>query len=633
MNKCHSGLDNRCTHPDIRSRFYLSTFILTVNPSSLYPVRSMAVQCPKRRPQRYPLRRRFARLIRVSQDPHVCDTMDEATLRQLRQSGELSDIRLVLGKHRLDLHRFPLIARSEFFRSYLKKTGVSGVTLISLDDLPGGLPVMELVADFCYGIPITDRLTADNVGCVMCAAVYLQMTGPRNLVEVCRSAIKDIAEAGASGSVQILFSCVKAGHTTEWISRYCTERSVHHWTSSTCTDLSASAEQHVVLSEQWLVDRKELSSQWILMFFNELLELKSLPSLILRFVASYLDFVVGLFLENTSSLPAVEETTHDDVLQDDVKPPMAKIARCDLVDECCPQSHVRTDNSTLTNTEILAIFDEAVACLPDDAPLFDVVDFYWFGQLLLFASQHSAKSLEYLAPICACAKVVNKLTLEQVKELNPDTLLLLNKLCKERGCLRVKLTDEYLTYQATNKAISLAHFSQLLQSTASSPRVSYDATFKALEKILKHVGSDSVISESLVLNLCKHIDFSRVSQSLLARAAKNSFIPKEVTLKTAVSLCGKQRQQIKKLTKECADLTSQSRDLQLTNKVLQVEIARQKSSNEQLSGKLQEAEALVQQKQTQLEANARLWLELQSSATTLKRSDPVRVISVIPSGQ
>ena len=67
---------------------------------------------------------------------------------------------------------------------------MSDANHVPLHDLPGGEETMELVADFCYDLPVKDRLTVKNIGHVMCALHYLQM---KSFTSECLSKLNQIA--------------------------------------------------------------------------------------------------------------------------------------------------------------------------------------------------------------------------------------------------------------------------------------------------------------------------------------------------------------------------------------------------------------------------------------------------------
>lgn len=109
-----------------------------------------------------------------------------------RDSGELSDICIIVDQTEFHLHKFPLFVRSNYFKnlstsdpSVLASASTSAASLftgnqsrkdklrIRLDNFPGGSKVFALIADYCYNKEIHVDVT--NVIYVKCAAEYLQM--------------------------------------------------------------------------------------------------------------------------------------------------------------------------------------------------------------------------------------------------------------------------------------------------------------------------------------------------------------------------------------------------------------------------------------------------------------------------
>ena len=125
---------------------------------------------------------------------------------ELRSSGEFSDLTVQVGDRQLHLHRFPLVARSNYFRGLLR-SGMSDTNCVRLDFLPGGYEAMELIADFCYGLPMRDKLTTANIGHVMCASSYLQMSGTDNLSELSEAKLRELT-TNVRNCFKVLVSCV-----------------------------------------------------------------------------------------------------------------------------------------------------------------------------------------------------------------------------------------------------------------------------------------------------------------------------------------------------------------------------------------------------------------------------------------
>jgi len=88
-----------------------------------------------------------------------------------RNSGELSDITVIVDNEHFHLHKFPLFVRSEYFRNLSQSVDEP----VTLADFPGGASVFAIVADYCYNKET--RINESNVIETICAAEYLKMTG------------------------------------------------------------------------------------------------------------------------------------------------------------------------------------------------------------------------------------------------------------------------------------------------------------------------------------------------------------------------------------------------------------------------------------------------------------------------
>ncbi|KAF8571840.1 hypothetical protein P879_01069 [Paragonimus westermani] len=105
--------------------------------------------------------------------------------KKYRDSGELSDFTVYVGKDRFKLHKFPLYTRSEYFKEIAPSNPVCELT-----DFPGGSGVFSLVADFCYGKAI--QINATNVVYLNAGAETLRMNGKENLCELTKHHLRDL---------------------------------------------------------------------------------------------------------------------------------------------------------------------------------------------------------------------------------------------------------------------------------------------------------------------------------------------------------------------------------------------------------------------------------------------------------
>ncbi|XP_004498809.1 phototropic-responsive NPH3 family protein NPY1 [Cicer arietinum] len=90
-------------------------------------------------------------------------------------SSELAtDIIITVGEVKFDLHKFPLLLKSNRLQKLVSKANEDNSDEIYLDDFPGGPKAFEICAKFCYGMTVT--LNAYNVVAARCASEYLEMT-------------------------------------------------------------------------------------------------------------------------------------------------------------------------------------------------------------------------------------------------------------------------------------------------------------------------------------------------------------------------------------------------------------------------------------------------------------------------
>ncbi|CAK7343070.1 unnamed protein product [Dovyalis caffra] len=124
-------------------------------------------------------------------------------------TGLPSDVTVEVGEMTFNLHKFPLISRSGLLEKRIEDLANENgsVSVLKLNDIPGGAKTFELVAKFCYGIKI--EMTSLNVVSLRCAAEYLRMTedyGEGNLI-VQAEAFLDEVFSSWTDSIRALETC------------------------------------------------------------------------------------------------------------------------------------------------------------------------------------------------------------------------------------------------------------------------------------------------------------------------------------------------------------------------------------------------------------------------------------------
>ncbi|KAJ9129369.1 hypothetical protein P3X46_033851 [Hevea brasiliensis] len=118
------------------------------------------------------------------------------------------DIVVEVGEANFALHKFMLVAKSNYIRKLIMESTEQDLTRINLSDIPGGPEMFEKAAKFCYGVNF--EITIQNVAALRCAAEYLQMTdlySDNNLAGRTEDFLGQVALSSLSGAIVALKSC------------------------------------------------------------------------------------------------------------------------------------------------------------------------------------------------------------------------------------------------------------------------------------------------------------------------------------------------------------------------------------------------------------------------------------------
>ncbi|KAJ4907368.1 Root phototropism protein 2 [Raphanus sativus] len=119
-----------------------------------------------------------------------------------------TDVVVYVGEANFPLHKFMLVAKSNYMRKLIMESKDSGVARIDLSDIPGGPAMFEKAAKFCYGVNF--EITVQNVAALHCAAEFLQMTDKycdNNLAGRTQDFLSQVTLSSLSGAVVVLKSC------------------------------------------------------------------------------------------------------------------------------------------------------------------------------------------------------------------------------------------------------------------------------------------------------------------------------------------------------------------------------------------------------------------------------------------
>ncbi|KAA8543631.1 hypothetical protein F0562_021623 [Nyssa sinensis] len=119
-----------------------------------------------------------------------------------------TDVVVTVTEASFSLHKFMLLAKSNYIRKLILESKEPDLTRIDLSEIPGGPEIFEKAAKFCYGVNF--KITVHNVAALRCAAEYLEMTDKycdNNLAGRSEDFLTQVALRSLSGAVVVLKSC------------------------------------------------------------------------------------------------------------------------------------------------------------------------------------------------------------------------------------------------------------------------------------------------------------------------------------------------------------------------------------------------------------------------------------------
>lgn len=119
-----------------------------------------------------------------------------------------SDVIVEVGEANFSLHKFMLIAKSGYIRRVIMESKEPDLTRINLSDTPGGAPIFEKAAKFCYGVNF--EINVHNIAPLICAAEFLEMTDKYcegNLAGRTEEFLTQVALMSFSAALLVLKTC------------------------------------------------------------------------------------------------------------------------------------------------------------------------------------------------------------------------------------------------------------------------------------------------------------------------------------------------------------------------------------------------------------------------------------------
>lgn len=397
---------------------------------------------------------------------------------KFRQTGELSDITVVVDDKEFRLHKFPLYAKSDFFCALAKSPGTD-CNRVELKEFPGGPEAFGVVADFCYNMKVD--LTKANVVHIRCASEVLQMTGSGNLAEVSDKFLQDtITSAKMSRSTSaiasLLVSCMTASAVAEKadIVGLCCDALVDCWSKpptkfSTPSVSKKGADKTdesvrvlLVLPVPWLVKLLVLSR-------NKGVKNNVVTELVVKYVNAFIDKA------------DTEEKSVDSKKGDTSDSKTSKGQRSTHQD-----SDSKSASKSKKKSDIGKVLDAILNELSDEAFLEDNISTDWITKVLKFATAHG----------CKCRPTLVRVAGERLSNLSPDDLCIISpsvlkdivtESChgdSSQGQKACQLMENYMNEMTKRGVLTAETYKTLVTSGPNDSRKSQDSLYGILEYVL-----------------------------------------------------------------------------------------------------------------------------------------------------
>ena len=487
--------------------------------------------------------------------------MDSKSLQTMRASGLLCDCTIQIGDEQLQVHGVLMASRSDYFRGLLNSR-MKDANLVDLSNMPANHDTINLIVDFCYGIPPQDRLDESNIAHVLCAASYLQMSGHNNLTEICEDKLRELTEQNLTSCLTILYNCTDIGVVAEreGVTEKCVEAAVRHFKSYEEDENGPSDDLCKSLNFE------NLPIRWM----EQILEIMQ---------QSECDMSMITFV-STACITSIINC-YDKGSQ---------------MEENSPYSLDPSRPSAASSTTLLEAFETIMSYVPDEASTLcsKAVAPFWFPRALEFATTHSQTSASRIFSMCAniyqqLADINDDGTI--LYKLKPNIIIELNRVTQANhsnfaDCVE-KVADRYLLVQIRHRSLTPSDFVQVLQSTDWCSR---EAPFAALIEMLEIPQNGMQINEDEIADMVANIDFTKLSQNELERAAANSKIPRQVIMMAAVSVCSTLHSDIALISQVLTDEKKKAMELESALHTANQSIKLLKQQNETLKSQLQREE-------------------------------------------
>ena len=398
---------------------------------------------------------------------------------KFRQTGELSDITVVVDDTEFRLHKFPLYAKSDFFCALAKSPGTD-CNRVELKEFPGGPEAFAVVADFCYNMKVD--LTKANVVHIRCASEVLQMTGNANLAEVSDKFLQDtITSAKMSRSTaliaSLLVSCMTASAVAEKadIVAQCCDALVDCWLKpptkfstpsvskkGTADNTDESVRILLAIPVPWLVKLLVLAK-------SKGITNNVVTELVVKYVYAFIDKTDG---EDKGLEPKKGDTSDSKAAKGQ------RSSHQDLDSKSTIKSKKKSDTGK--------VLDAILNDLPEETFQDDNVTTDWITKVLKFATAHGCKCRPTLVRVAG--ERLGSLSADDLCIISPSVLKdIVTESCNgdsNQGQKACQLMENYMNEMARRGVLTAETYKTLVTSGPNDTRKCHDSLYGILEYVL-----------------------------------------------------------------------------------------------------------------------------------------------------
>ncbi|ELU17080.1 hypothetical protein CAPTEDRAFT_221817 [Capitella teleta] len=473
---------------------------------------------------------------------------------KFRDTGELSDINVVVDGKEFLLHKFPLFIKSDFFRALARSPKGES---IKLDDFPGGPEVFAEVANYFYNVKLT--LNKTNVCQLRCAAEFLQMTSPGNLSSLADRVLQDTLTSAKLGHkfdiiTDLIAHCRSLGAIAEQagVVEKCINAIVDCWLISPKFSRRYTLDGKFSNDDESIKLLSEFPLDWCKITCVTAREKSIRPTVLANLIQSYISHAVDSMFGDKSEKTSESVTPEDEAEKEEVK---GNDDQPKSNEDIKQETAKETDKTTESKTQIEdaqmpdnpdldlgKVMDTLLFEVPLDSPV--MVESFchsWVIEMLKVAQDIGCDSKKVL--LILASRMMYRYSKDDLAGLPADILVqIIEEGCKDNRANPddvCRVLYGYLMDQAAKDKLSLQTFQKLVKAIPKNSRVSDDMLFTVLETLLK--SKNISVDDKQKQELLETVDFSRLSECTLQCAYDSGLVPGAYVTKAALSLCTKLR--------------------------------------------------------------------------------------------